>query len=272
VQPAGLAPGQYETSVMITGENAVNPLSVRVRLFISDAAQISAVVNTASYASGSLAPGQFFTVFGGNLANSAATATALGTELEGLRVSFTRSGVTRDARIYYVSPSQVIGITPEDVVLGSHTLTLTRADGRTATVPVQLNGTSPGIFTANASGQGVPAAIVQRYSRGQSQSANVPLFECASGTCQAVPIDLGDEGDDTVMLLFGTGWRGKRTDLIVGAGSEGLEVLYSGPQGTFAGLDQINVRLPRSLAGRGPVQMIVVADGAPSNIVDIVVR
>jgi uncharacterized protein (TIGR03437 family) len=36
-------------------------------------------------------------------------------------------------------------------------------------------------------------------------------------------------------------------------------------QGDFAGLDQINLRIPRSLVGRGEVEVVVSVDGQTAN-------
>ena len=45
------------------------------------------------------------------------------------------------------------------------------------------------------------------------------------------------------------------------------------PQGQFVGLDQINIGpLPRSLAGRGEVNILLTADGKPANTVTVNVR
>jgi uncharacterized protein (TIGR03437 family) len=41
--------------------------------------------------------------------------------------------------------------------------------------------------------------------------------------------------------------------------------LYVGPQLTFDGLDQINVRLPRTLAGKGEVDLAVTVDDKLAN-------
>jgi uncharacterized protein (TIGR03437 family) len=41
---------------------------------------------------------------------------------------------------------------------------------------------------------------------------------------------------------------------------------YAGQQGGFAGLDQINVLLPQSLAGAGQVNVSVTVDGQVSNV------
>jgi uncharacterized protein (TIGR03437 family) len=46
-------------------------------------------------------------------------------------------------------------------------------------------------------------------------------------------------------------------------------VLYAGTQGDYAGLDQANISLPRSLAGRGAVDLTLSADGNNSNAVSI---
>jgi uncharacterized protein (TIGR03437 family) len=46
-------------------------------------------------------------------------------------------------------------------------------------------------------------------------------------------------------------------------------VLFSGPQGQFAGLDQIDAQLPGSLAGAGQVTVNVTVDGSTANAVTI---
>jgi hypothetical protein len=40
-----------------------------------------------------------------------------------------------------------------------------------------------------------------------------------------------------------------------------VAVEYAGPQGAFAGLDQVNLRLPRQLTGRGEVSLALLVDG-----------
>ena len=45
-----------------------------------------------------------------------------------------------------------------------------------------------------------------------------------------------------------------------------VPVAYAGPQGSFAGLDQINITLPQSLAGTGEASVYLIADGQMSNV------
>jgi uncharacterized protein (TIGR03437 family) len=44
-------------------------------------------------------------------------------------------------------------------------------------------------------------------------------------------------------------------------------VTYAGSQGTFAGLDQVNISIPAALRGRGEVDVVVSAGGQASNAV-----
>ena len=50
------------------------------------------------------------------------------------------------------------------------------------------------------------------------------------------------------------------------------ETIYAGAQGDFTGLDQVNLRLPRSLAGRGEVDVVANVDGVPANVVRVAVK
>jgi uncharacterized protein (TIGR03437 family) len=49
-------------------------------------------------------------------------------------------------------------------------------------------------------------------------------------------------------------------------------VTYAGPQGVFAGLDQVNVILPHSLAGSGEVTLQLSAMGIPANAVNLTIQ
>ncbi|NOT61601.1 MAG: hypothetical protein HOP19_15395 [Acidobacteria bacterium] len=75
--------------------------------------------------------------------------------------------------------------------------------------------------------------------------------------------------------MFGTGMRIKREipggripSMYTDRGQ--LELLqYVGPQGSLAGLDQVNVLLPREFAGRGDVPVQVLIDDKSSNFVTV---
>ncbi len=54
--------------------------------------------------------------------------------------------------------------------------------------------------------------------------------------------------------------------------SAAAEVLFAGAQGDFVGIDQCNLRLPNSLAGRGDVSIELLVDGKAANSVSIRIK
>jgi uncharacterized protein (TIGR03437 family) len=105
-----------------------------------------------------------------------------------------------------------------------------------------------------------------------SQSSQL-VFQCGTtpGSCVSAPIDLGPETEQAILMLFGTGIRARSTLAGVTAtiGGTAAEVQYAGPQGDYVGLDQVNVRVPRSLAGRGDVDIVLTVDGKTANVVTV---
>jgi len=49
-------------------------------------------------------------------------------------------------------------------------------------------------------------------------------------------------------------------------------VQYAGAQGAYQGLDQVNVVVPRTLAGMGEVSVYLSADGSVSNMTTIKIQ
>jgi uncharacterized protein (TIGR03437 family) len=131
------------------------------------------------------------------------------------------------------------------------------------------------LFSANASGAGVAAAVALRVRANGSQSIEaLSRFDQESGRFVGLPLDLGPEGDQVFLILFGTGFRGRSALEAVTAtiGDEEAEVLFASGLAGFAGLDQANVRLPRSLAGKGEVSVLLTADNRSTNAVTISIR
>jgi uncharacterized protein (TIGR03437 family) len=95
-----------------------------------------------------------------------------------------------------------------------------------------------------------------------------------SGSCAATPIDLGPDSDQVYVSLYGTGIRNRASlsDVIAQIGGEKADVFYAGPQGGFAGLDQINLRIPRAVAGRGEVVVSLTVSGKSANPVTLNIR
>jgi uncharacterized protein (TIGR03437 family) len=128
------------------------------------------------------------------------------------------------------------------------------------------------LFSANADGRGAAAAVALKLAASGAQTSQL-TFQCgaARGSCVSLPIDLGGETDQVILLLFGTGIRGRSALEQVSAtiGGVNAEVLYAGLQGEFEGLDQVNVRVPRTLARRGEVDIGLLVEGRAANIVTV---
>jgi uncharacterized protein (TIGR03437 family) len=116
----------------------------------------------------------------------------------------------------------------------------------------------------------LPAAVVFRLKADNSQTFEpVARFDSTQNKFVPVPIDLGPGGDQVFLILNGTGirYRSSLSAVTVSLGGFDASVSYAGPQNDFVGLDQINVRIPRELAGRGDVFVNLRADGIAANTV-----
>lgn len=231
--------------------------------------------SAASYAAGSLAPEAIGTLFGTGLALSPVSAATnfLPTTVGGVQVQITDSaGVTRSAPLFYVSPTQLSYQMPAGTSTGAATIGVMlngSAVGRGTTLVEQV---TPGLFAANANGQGVAAAIALRVKSDGSQAAESILqLNQTTNQYEAVPLSISDACDQLFLLAFGTGFRNRSSLSNVSAtiGGANAEVTYAAAQGTFVGLDQANIRIPSSLAGRGGVNVILTVDGKASNTVTI---
>jgi uncharacterized protein (TIGR03437 family) len=118
----------------------------------------------------------------------------------------------------------------------------------------------------------VPAAYALRV-RGDAQIIEPVLrYDEAQKQFVPAPIDLGPEGDLVFLVLFGTGFRSTPSRVIVAVGGEYAAVPYAGAAPGFAGVDQANVLLPRSRAGKGEVNILLTADNRSANAATISVR
>jgi uncharacterized protein (TIGR03437 family) len=235
-------------------------------------------VSAASYSGGKLAAGSIATVFGGGFSTASETAKTLPLpfSLAGVSATVTDSlGASRPAPFFFVSPSQFNLFIPADTASGPATITATREPNIRWKSPIVIKQVSPGLFTANSDGRGVAAAVAVLVAPDGSQTSRL-AFECAdgAGSCVPAPVDLGAQNDRAFLLLFGTGIRGRRTleDVRVRIGGIEAEVLYAGPQGSFVGLDQVNVRIPRALAGKGEAEMTLVVGAETANPVTVAFR
>jgi uncharacterized protein (TIGR03437 family) len=244
--------------------------------------QSLATVSAASFLGAELAPESIVAAFGTGLATLTAVATdtdpdtpgvQLPTELAGTTVGVKDSaGTTRRALLFFVSPTQVNYQMPPLTAPGEGVVTIMSGDGNIAVGTIKIAVVAPGLFTANANGQGVTASVILRVRADGGQSFEpIAVFDTAQGKFVAKPIDLGPESDQVFLLLYGTGFRFRSalSAVSVKIGGVDMEALYAAEAPGFIGLDQSNVRLSRSLMGRGEVDVVLIVDGKPANTVHV---
>jgi uncharacterized protein (TIGR03437 family) len=136
-------------------------------------------------------------------------------------------------------------------------------------IGVTVGALAPGLFSADGSGTGSPAGDVVGITRDGTQTVLAASF-CSPFDCTLPRIPVVP-GAQVYLILFGTGIRGRSglAGVSVTIGGTPATVTYAGPQGSFPALDQIDVLVPASLAGAGPVSLKLVVDGFAANTLQL---
>jgi uncharacterized protein (TIGR03437 family) len=217
--------------------------------------------------------------FGGPPVATESIASAFGSALSIMTTSGTgdaqvtvtdSAGSARRATVFYVSPSQVNFQIPPATTAGTAQVSISRADTVTSRGSTAISAVAPGIFTASGNGQGVASATAVAVDAAGTQRP-LAVYACGA-TCEPVPLDVST--NTVVLSLYGTGIRLRPSLELVRVTIDGLSapVLYAGSQGQYIGLDQVNVVVPRELAGRGVVSIVLSIAGIPSNAATIAVQ
>ena len=239
-----------------------------------------AVTSAASYAAPPVAPGMIAVVWwvsGSNFTTvtQAATSVPLPTSLGGVSVAIQdSSGAQNPMPLFAVSPQQLNVLIPDATQGGTATITVTGSDGLLHSGTVTIQNVAPGLFSATANGLGF--AVGQAWNVTASGAATITSLCCttnAQGQQAGIPIDMGAATDTTLVVLYGTGLRGlsKLANANATVGGQAAVVDYVGAQGSFVGLDQVNLTLPQSLRGQGGTAPIsLTLDGKTANSLNIV--
>jgi uncharacterized protein (TIGR03437 family) len=148
-------------------------------------------------------------------------------------------------------------------------------DASVAVASVNAVPTAPGIFTADSSGTGYPAALVLRVKAGGAQAYEPIVTRNAAGQLAPRPIDMGPETDRLFLVLYATGARGKNAtgSGMASIGGVPAQVQYLARAPGFVGVEQGNILIPRSLKGvNRDVEVKLSVDGIPANLVMIYIK
>jgi uncharacterized protein (TIGR03437 family) len=221
-----------------------------------------------------LAPGAIASIFGINLASSTDSSSAQPPpqSLDGVTVRVKdSSGVPRLAGIYFVSPGQINFVMPDEMTVGTASVTIQTSGGQSITTSADVRAVAPALFSADATGKGPASATAIQIIA--ERTVPVLVFTCTGSACFTAPIQLGVD-TPTYLSLYGSGIRHRSSleNVTCTIGGIAVPVLYADAQSQFAGLDQVNVELTGDVRGVGESDLIVTVDGQASNAVRINVQ
>jgi uncharacterized protein (TIGR03437 family) len=271
--------------VSIPDAAASGPLTVRTpgctpvataALNVEQILRPAAIVSAANYVA-NVAADFIAAVFGEELStqNGVAGSLPLPQKLAGTE-GYIRdaAGMEHPISFFFVSSGQANVYIPGQVSNGLARIRLFSSDSLFFTGEVNVSTVAPGVFSANGTGSGPAAALALRIKQ-DGTTIYEPVVRLTPGGFALLPVDLGPETDQIFLVLFGTGVRRRSglENVSVDVGGIRLGTIFAGKVEGFVALDQINtVQLPRSLAGRGEVDVILRVDAQSANTVRIAIK
>lgn len=230
------------------------------------------VTTATSYTIGEVAPDSISVAFAAAKMASAVRVVdsfPIPTSLLGTRVSVRdSSGIARDQQLFFIAPQQINFLLHRQTAFGRATVTIYLEDKIVALGSIEVVRVTPGLFTQNSTGEGVPAAYALLISGGNATGVPISAYNQSQSAWLPIPIDLGSPDDKVFLVLFGSGLRGGTgvSGITATLGEKPVPIGYVGADTVFLGLDQLNIGpLPRSLAGVGLVELVVSVDGKRAN-------
>ncbi len=207
------------------------------------------IVNAGSL-QGAIAPGSLISIYGVNLAPSAAAAVSLPLPLSLNGTSVIINGIA--APLVFVSGGQINAQAPFEVAPGNASLSIRAGDLKSAPVSFAVESVAPGVLP-----------VVQNCLDGSVNSAQSPvqvgqfitLWVTGQGSVDS-PIATGEAAPaDPIALPL--------ADVRAQIGGQDAQVVFAGMAPGLAGLMQVNLAIPTTAAGQQPV--VVTVGGVASN-------
>jgi uncharacterized protein (TIGR03437 family) len=215
---------------------------------------IGCITNAASFLTGSIAPGEYISIFGTGLGPAAAQSFTpapngrVASTLGGVQVTFDGTPVP----LLYVQAAQINAITPWALVGKSTTELCVVYDGNKSCVTPSVGAAAPGVF---ASGQGSAIAVNQNGTFNSSSNpapfgSIVSLYLTGLGAISPAPADGAIVQAPLPALVNPIQVAFANAD-VQSPGIPPAELLYAGPAPLeVGGMFQINVRIPKGTSGQ----------------------
>ena len=263
-------------SIVIAGQNVVVNQAGGV-LPGTPAIATGGIVNAASYAPGgapnSLAEGSFFSIFGTSLGPDQPLKVSgypLPATLSGVGVKFVQGSNSYDAPLVFVSATQINGIIPSNVALGSAQVTVSYNGKTSSLANILVSKTSLGVFFQAVNGNNT--GIAQNVASSTDYPLNLPSTPAKPGQIVIMwATGLGPlNGPDNVAPGVNAGdMTGVPVTITVG----GVPVprLYAGRQSETAGVDNVYFTLPIGVPLGCNVPVAITAGGGAANTTTIAI-
>jgi uncharacterized protein (TIGR03437 family) len=262
VTPGTLAAGTYTSSITISSPNSLTPLTIPVTLTVATIPKpvVTAIGNAASYATGSISPGENIVIFGtgvgpATLVSGTVTNGVLGSTVGSTRVLFDGT----PAPILYASATQTSVLVPYGLNGRTTTNVVVEYSGvASSAIAYNVTAAAPGIYTLNQQGTG-PGAVVNE----NGTTVNGSATPAARGS--VISVYMTGEGQTTPAgsdgaIIPAVASALKRPVLPVTATINGIDatVLYAGSApGFVSGAMQVNIRIPDNAPIGGAVPLLV---------------
>jgi uncharacterized protein (TIGR03437 family) len=245
----------------VQARNGQGLMSAPLTIVVAPAASVNTTALATTDAArfgGAVAPEAIAAGFGTRLsaATVSATTVPLPFTLDGTSVYVNGVG----ARLIFVSPGQINYLIPAGTVVGPAAVVAVARDGTVSRGSLNVSQSAAALFTSNSLGTGAPAAVA---------STDGQVFNILMGNPDGTPREIGA---GNFVALFGTGLRYGSTPVAITIGTTNVTPLFVGAQGSFDGLDQVNLQIPASLAGAGLVNLSFTQDSRNSNPVQLRIR
>ena len=221
------------------------------------------VVNAASYLTGPVAPGEIIAMFGSGLGSLNGVGTTLdptglvSNSVAGRKLLFDG----QPSPLFYVRADQINAVVPYSVAGKASTeVQLDCKGAKSNSVTLSVASVAPGIFTADSSGKGLGAILNQDGSLNSSskpaQAGSIVIIY-ATGQGQTNPPGIDGK-------LATAPYPQPVLPVSLTIGGIPAEILYAGAAPGFAGLMQINARLPAGVTPGNSVPVVLSIGGNPS--------
>ena len=257
--------GSFSFSIQVTdsvGATATKQFSIVIKA--AGTVTVTAVVNSASYAGGGVAPGEIVTIFGSGMGPN----TPVGLQLDSNgNVARTLSGVqvlfdSVAAPLVYVQSNQVSAVVPYEVAAKtSSQVSVVYQNQTSAALTAPVVGAAPGIFTIDSSGSGAGSILNQDgtvNSTTNPVAAGSYIFVYATGEGQTNPA-----GSDGTLDGSPAPQPVQKVTATIGGASANL-VYAGGSPGLVAGVLQVNLQVPQTLPSGNAVPVVLNVGGATS--------